>query len=451
MVDFHELSTAKLDTLGEAATAWDDVVKKLHAMDQDWDSTVVAKVNSANWSGPSADQARPKIQRVNEQITAAVTQATAIAAVFKDAGNDFQAAKAKLDKAVADAKGAGLTVTDDGTVSWPPADNATRHDPEASRAYNDEYHTKAEVARKAIDSAVEEATAADERAAWALRSDTATDNLKSFNAKAIGAGPDADGIRAAQLAGKGSKLSDAELLELNSLLSANQNDPKFSTRFYQDLGPKGTLQAWNNMVGDESQFNGASDARWKQYQELQKNLGLNLATATRTTNEPHLSDQWAADLRKAGSETMWDKPYRQGGMDYAPYGYQVLSGILRTGDYDPHFLNPIAEHITQLDSDEKYWPAPVGIPRAATGAATTCSVRTAAPASSRPPRSWRRSATARRPPPSSSTTRRPRTTPTAPSTRAARSSRATTSTTSRTTRSTRRTPSRRRTSCARPA
>lgn len=187
--------------------------------------------------------------------------------------------------------------------------------------------------------------------------------MKSFNAKAVGAGPDADGIRAAQLAGKGGKISDAELTELNSLLAANQNGPLFSTRFYQDLGPKGTLQAWNSMVGDESQFNGAGDARWKQYQELQKNLGLNLATATRPGNVPHLPDQWAADLRKAGAEPLWDRPYRQSGLDYAPYGYQVLSGILRTGDYDPHFLNPIAEHITQLDTDEKYWPAPVYGPR----------------------------------------------------------------------------------------
>ncbi|GAA2811356.1 hypothetical protein RMN57_20980 [Kitasatospora sp. CM 4170] len=363
MVDFHELSTAKLDVLGTAATAWDDVVKKLQAMDRDWDGEVIGKVNSANWTGPSADAARPKLQRVNEQLTAAVTQATAIASVLRDAGNDFQSAKGKLDKAVADARSGGLTVTSDGTVSWPPADNATRHDPEANQAYQAEYRGKAEAARKAIDAAVQEATAADERAAWAMRSDTTTDNLKSFNAKAVGAGSDADGIRAAQLAGKGGKITDAELTELNSLLAANQNDPLFSTRFYQDLGPKGTLQAWNSMVGEEQQFNGASDARWKQYQELQKNLGLNLATATRPSNVPHLPDQWAADLRKAGAEPLWDKPYRQSGLDYAPYGYQVLSGILRTGNYDPHFLNPIAEHITQLDTDEKYWPAPVYGPR----------------------------------------------------------------------------------------
>ncbi|MEU6234260.1 hypothetical protein [Kitasatospora sp. NPDC047058] len=136
MVDFHELSTAELDVLGEAATAWDDVVKRLQAMDSDWDGAVIGKVNAANWTGPAADQARPKLQRVNEQISAAVTEATAIASVFRDAGNDFKAAKSKLDEAVAAAQGDGLTVSSDGTVSWPPADNATRHDQDALQAYN---------------------------------------------------------------------------------------------------------------------------------------------------------------------------------------------------------------------------------------------------------------------------------------------------------------------------
>ncbi|MGW4897623.1 WXG100 family type VII secretion target [Kitasatospora sp. NPDC004240] len=358
MVDYHELSTAKIESLGTAAGAWDGVVTKLRAMDQEWDTTVIAKVNNSGWSGDAADASRPKLQRTNEQLTAAVTQATAIASILRDAGNDFQAARNRLNKVVADAKSAGLTVSSDGTVSWPPADQATRHDPDANEDYQRSYRDKAKATREAIDSCVREATEADERAAYALRSDTSTDQLKSFNASAIGGGPEADGKRAAQLAAKGGKISDPELVELNSLLAAGQNDPKFSTKFYNDLGPKGLLESWNGMVGDEKQFNGASDARWKMYQDLQRNLGLNLATATRSTNEPHLSEQWAADLRKAGSETMWNQPRRQGGTDYAPYGYQVLSGILRTGNYDPKFLNPIAEHVTQLDKDDKYWPAP---------------------------------------------------------------------------------------------
>ncbi|MEV8322361.1 hypothetical protein [Kitasatospora sp. NPDC056731] len=358
MVDFHELDNARFDVLENAATAWTTVAQKLKAMDDDWNSTVIAKVDSACWSGPSADQARPALQRTNQQLTAAVTEANALASLFKDAASEFQAAKAKLDKAVADATAAGLTVGSDGTVSWPSPDTATRHDPGGYHEYQKECGAKAETARKAIDAAVQEATAADERIAYALRSDTSTDQQKSFNGAAIGGGPEADGKRAAQLAAKGGDISDPELTELNSLLAAHSGDPKFATKFYQDLGPDGLIKSWNSMVGDPAHYRDPKDPRWKAYQDLQRNLGLNLATATRTTNEPHLSDEWAAALRKAGAQKVWDKPYRASGLNYQPYGYQVLSGILMTGNYDPHFLNPVAEHITQLDTQEGYWPAP---------------------------------------------------------------------------------------------
>ncbi|MFH8379877.1 hypothetical protein ACH4E7_02880 [Kitasatospora sp. NPDC018058] len=358
MVDFHELSNARFDSLESAATAWEQVALKLKSMDQDWDSTVIAKVNSACWSGPSADLARPGLQRTNEQLSAAATEANALASIFKDAAGEFQAAKTKLEKAVADARTDGLTVTGDGTVSWPPADNATRHDPEGYRDYQKEYGDKATAARKAIDAAVAEATAADERIAFALRSDTGTDQQKSFNGNAIGGGPEADGKRAARLAAKGGGISDPELTELNSLLASHQGDPKFATTFYQDLGPDGLIKSWNSMVGDPAHPVDPKDPRGKAYQDLQRNLGLNLATATRGGNEPHLSDEWAAALRKAGAQKQWDKPYRASGLDCQPYGYQVLSGILMNGDYDAKFINPIAEHVTQLDTRDKYWPAP---------------------------------------------------------------------------------------------
>ena len=31
-----------------------------------------------------------------------------------------------------------------------------------------------------------------------------------------------------------------------------------------------------------------------------------------------------------------------------PFGYQLLGGIMRFGNYDPKFLNPITEHVIQL-------------------------------------------------------------------------------------------------------
>lgn len=37
-----------------------------------------------------------------------------------------------------------------------------------------------------------------------------------------------------------------------------------------------------------------------------------------------------------------------------PYGYQVLGGLLRYGNYDPAFLTCIAEHVTQLHEDDPH-------------------------------------------------------------------------------------------------
>ncbi|MER7755177.1 hypothetical protein [Kitasatospora sp. NPDC097643] len=356
MVDFHELSTADFGALDSAATAWNTVAQKLKALDQDWNTTVTGKVDSACWNGPAAALARAGLKRTNDQLTDAVTEATALASIFQDAATEFKAARAKLDKAVGDARAAKLTVTDTGTISWPGADAATHHDPGAYADYVKEWSDTAAVFRQAIDAAVAEATAADERIAYALNSDTSTGQDHAFNGQAIGGGPDADGKRAARLAARGGDISDPELTELNSLLAAHANDPAFATRFYQDLGPDGLIKSWNSMVGDPKHYTTANDARWAAYRELQQNLGLNLATATRQSNQPHLSDDWAAALRRAGGQQLGPAH----GPQFAPYGYQVLSGILATGSYDPHFLNPIAEHVTQLDAALKngHWPGP---------------------------------------------------------------------------------------------
>ncbi|MFJ9844349.1 hypothetical protein ACIRYZ_28620 [Kitasatospora sp. NPDC101155] len=359
----HDLSNAKVDVLTAAATSWEQIATKLRAMDGEWNSVVVAKVNGSGWTGKSSELAKPALQRGNDQLGAAATEAAAIASVLGEAARDIQAAKDKAAAVVAEVTAAGYTVSPDGgTVNWPAPDKATVHDPEASRTYQDKCRAKAEGFQRRIGNVLREATEADQRACFALRADATTDKDGSFNAQAVGGGPEADAKRAAQLAAKGKKLTDPDLLELNSLLAAHGGDPVFTTRFYETVGPKGLLVFWDNMVGADSGVGGVSDARLQQYQDLQKNLGTTLATATRTSNQPHLSDQWAADLRKAGAELLSEEPpVGMGTRPYIPRGYQVLAGILRTGNYDPHFLNPIAEHVLQLDAKDTnrtrpFWP-----------------------------------------------------------------------------------------------
>ncbi|MEU4584659.1 hypothetical protein AB0F92_21595 [Kitasatospora aureofaciens] len=363
MVDLHDLSNAKVDVLTAAATSWEQIATKLRAMDGEWNSVVIAKVNGSGWTGKSSELAKPALQRGNDQLGAAATEAAAIASVLSEAAKDIQAAKDKATAVVAEITAAGYTVSQDGgTVNWPAPDKATAHDPEASRTYQDKCRATAEGFQQRIGNVLREATEADQRACFALRADATTDKDGSFNAQAVGGGPEADAKRAAQLAAKGRKLTDPELLELNSLLAAHGGDPVFTTSFYEKVGPKGLLVFWDNMVGADSGVGGVSDTRLQQYQDLQKNLGTTLATATRTSNQPHLSDQWAADLRKAGAELLSEEPpVGMGTRPYIPRGYQVLAGILRTGNYDPHFLDPIAEHVVQLDAKDTnrtrpFWP-----------------------------------------------------------------------------------------------
>ncbi|MFE5586927.1 hypothetical protein [Kitasatospora sp. NPDC056531] len=361
-MDFYDLTNAKVDSLGTAAGAWDEIAGKLRAMDGEWNSGVVGKVNGSGWTGKDADAAKPALQRGNDQLNAAAVEAGALASVLREAATDIQAAKDKLSALVTEATTAGLTVSSDGTVSWPDPDKAIKNDPQAAAAYHDKFRSKAGDVRARIDSVLREATEADQRACFALRSDASADKDGSFNAQAVGGGPEADAKRAAQLAAKGKKLTDPELLELNSLLAAHGGDPVFTTRFYETVGPKGLLVFWDNMVGADSGVGGVSDTRLQQYRDLQKNLGTTLATATRTSNQPHLSDQWEAELRKAGAELLSEEPpVGMGTPPYIPRGYQVLAGILRTGNYDPHFLNPIAEHVLQLDAKDTnrtrpFWP-----------------------------------------------------------------------------------------------
>ncbi len=83
-------------------------------------------------------------------------------------------------------------------------------------------------------------------------------------------------------------------------------------------------------------------------QELQRNLGLNLATAS---NDKAFSAEWGPELRKLGTQQIPLSKYDNSG---GPYGYQLLGGIMRYGNYDAKFLNPIAEHVAQLHQQDPY-------------------------------------------------------------------------------------------------
>ncbi|MDH6112859.1 hypothetical protein P3T36_002577 [Kitasatospora sp. MAP12-15] len=146
------------------------------------------------------------------------------------------------------------------------------------------------------------------------------------------------------------------MAQLDALLKEHAGDPRFTTAFYGSQDPSTFLSNYAAMA--QSADYAGSAARSASVKDLEANLGLALANATDTGNQPHVTDTWEAALRKSGAAHVSMYPGQP--VEGQPYGYQILSNILRTGTYDPHFLDPVAEHITQLTmADPAMWDSAV--------------------------------------------------------------------------------------------
>lgn len=139
-----------------------------------------------------------------------------------------------------------------------------------------------------------------------------------------------------------SKLSNAQLQQLDALLALHENNPDFAEQFATGLGPAGTLKFYA-AVTDPRQFQtnprsnaGLSDhqkEREKLLGDLEKSMGTTLATATR--NDDPAMRQWKKTMISLGGTDVGDGD----GGQYHVYGFQVMSDLMRNGTYDTTFLD----------------------------------------------------------------------------------------------------------------
>ncbi|MER7849963.1 DUF6571 family protein [Kitasatospora sp. NPDC096077] len=333
--DLRQETFKGIDTL---ASAFESLTRNWK-LSSEFTGDILTPLQGSNWRGDAAERAAATITKTRNELDAAFEEAGAIGKALRDAHTELAAARADLDAALKRAADHSLTVDADGVnISWPaPTSDADKHDP----TYATTYKALAQSVGQDIGKAVARAKAADTAAAAALGGATG----KSKTAFQPSRGPEEQGEKAADLLKLAGNLSDAQLDELNKTLKANANNPQFTTAFYGRLGPDGFLKYYGQLAAASADKGNRSTA----IADLQKNLGTALATATDSHNFPHLSDEWEAGLRKAGATRVDILPggNRAGG-SVQPYGYLILANILRTGKYDPHFLNPVAEHVTQL-------------------------------------------------------------------------------------------------------
>ncbi|ROQ32628.1 hypothetical protein EDD98_1620 [Streptomyces sp. PanSC19] len=352
MLTFDNVYQAPLDRMKAAADDWAAMKGKLDTLAQDAQTTMAAKARDDYWRGVNAEVTKPFVDKTAKEFGDAAKAAEGIHKVLEDGYNAFKKAKDELKKIVdTEAPAKGFRVRSDGTVEAveplsQTKDQGMRHDPDFQEMVRKE-RADIEAMQRRIDTIVETCDDADVACSNALKADITTDQ-HDFSAPKYTSLDAEEAQRAVDLAKRGRDISHEELMRLNELLKDNSASKEFSRAFYDGMGPKGALEFFGQLSTDTYDYSKVDKQRLADVQDLQKNLGLNLATATQGGDA--WTDKWSTEMRKLGTERIPLVKY-----DNNPaYGYQLLGGIMRYGNYDKNFLVPIAEHVTQLHAKDPY-------------------------------------------------------------------------------------------------
>ncbi|MFD5286231.1 hypothetical protein [Streptomyces rubrogriseus] len=342
MPNYEDIIDAPLGKLKTAVDDWSEMAGKLETLATDAADGMKAKADKASWEGVNAGVTKAFIGKTVKEFADAVVEAKGVHRILHEGYTAIKKAKDDLVN-IRDHEGpeAGIRVDGKGkvTAKKPLSEiPAARHDPDYSKLLQEE-KKNIESWQKKIDLIVDNCGDTDVSLNNALAANAT--GRKDFGAPKYTKLDQEEAARAAALAAEGRDISHKHLVELNELLKDNSSSVEFSKYFYDKLGPEKSLAFFGQLATDTYDYSKVDPERLKDVQELQKNLGLNLATAS---HDKAFTDKWGPELRKLGTEHIALSKYDSGG----PFGYQLLGGIMRYGNYDAKFLNPIAEHVAQL-------------------------------------------------------------------------------------------------------
>ncbi|MDF6042730.1 hypothetical protein LRD69_11280 [Streptomyces sp. JH14] len=343
MLTFEDIVDAPVAKLKAAADDWSEMVTKLDRLAEDAHDGMKAKADKAGWEGVNAGVTKGFISKTAKEFKDAAAEAKGVRQILEDAHTAIKKAKDDLI-GIRDDEGpaAGIHVDTKGKVTarYPLEESgiSPNQDPDYFELLGRQKKT-IEAWQKKIDLIVDNCNDTDVAFKNALEANVTEG--RDFSAPKYTNLDQEEAARAAALAAKGRDITHTELQALNELLHDNSKSREFSKDFYENLGPKKSLAFFGQLSTDTYKHGEVDKERLKDVQDLQKNLGLNLATASQDKN---FTAEWGPELRKLGTERIPLAKHDYGG----PFGYQLLGGIMRYGNYDAKFLDPIAEHVAQL-------------------------------------------------------------------------------------------------------
>ncbi|MEU6991421.1 DUF6571 family protein [Streptomyces sp. NPDC046465] len=329
-MDLDALRFAEFKLLEEAVSDWLKMVDKLDRLKEAAEKGLTGAAKKADWTGYNATVSKEFIGKTAGEFTDAHTQAQSITRILRDTLGELQKYQEQLLGLLSDGAKKNLTVSSSGS-SFTVVMNI--HPDSAAKGKSVPEHDQAAVdtLRDDIQKVLEQATNSDTSAGKSLKAIADLSRFGFADAKyksrdtAVVAMEEAE--RLSKLAKKDpSDLTVAEFDRLNFGLKEYADDALFAEQFATKLGAKGTLEFWAD-INDPDANPELNYARHGKFDDLQKNLSLTLATATQSDSLG--MTEWTSKVVDLGN-----KPVGSNG----PMGFQVMSNLMRWGNYDDQFL-----------------------------------------------------------------------------------------------------------------
>ncbi|MGW0207955.1 hypothetical protein ACWDZ8_19825 [Streptomyces sp. NPDC003233] len=345
-MDFDALFHANFKLFNDAITDWSTLVKNLEDLKKDAEDGLHKAANMADWAGVNAQVSKQFIGKTAGEFADAYTQATTIRDILRDTLGELKGYHAQLTDAVSRGQKKGMTVTctgDSFTVT-----SSTRPDwaSDPSGSTGAVSQKDCDDLRDEIQRILSKATESDSSARTVLVAIADQSRMGFSDTSYKNRDAAADAVKEADELAKLAKknpddLSVEDFDRLNAGLKKYANDPLFAERFATGLGPQKTLEFWTG-ISDPNRGNyELGHKRLDQFDDLQRNLGLTLAHATQSDSTA--MTEWKRTVIDIGDKPLYG---HRGG----PMGFQVMSNLMRTGDYDDQFLK---DYGTQLMATER--------------------------------------------------------------------------------------------------
>lgn len=351
MLTYESLLHVDLTPLSEAMVKWRNLPGKFKAAERKFETTVEKGLWDYDWEGEAAGAARGKLGKVKRQLDAAAEEATDVHLLLDDALQIFKSSQKRLkslrDEIELDKY---LSIKSDGEVWFDaPAETPTDDLAALRKAYQESIVSYRESIRTCLATAGE----ADELLSWVLSQDGngrdrgfdphAYRTIKAAKQGKAEAGKDVDVLT--ELASAHDAPDAKTLTQINGILRKYEGDPYFAVQFATRLGPKKTLEFWTR-IADRVQY---GDERSRVSAQIQKSLSQTLATASHSDSAA-MAD-WKKQMVGLGDDRVQMIDTEAGTIREGPYGYQVMSSLMRTGEYDKDFLNDYGRSLIDFENE----------------------------------------------------------------------------------------------------